>query len=241
MDTSKYKYLKLNEYLKFLREKTKLTQTEIAEKLQGVHPQLISNLERGKSMPSDALCVELAKLYGLEDKHELLVKKYQEKLTKDTWNKILNSVNFSGKVNHGKRIQVIQPQYCNLNSMTDGRNFTREAVQSTYIMSNIEDEKAFFVPAINDSNSPKIEKNDLLLVCPSFEVKPGDFCCIIYKEDFSIRIFHLQKDGVVLRCANHDVQVLFYEIHQFEHKKKNKEFLIYPITAIIRYLENNSY
>jgi len=66
--------------LKGWREKVKLSQGEVARKLQYSSPQFVSNWERGLSLPPMEVLPKLLSLYSLSpDELTEVIYKYQEK------------------------------------------------------------------------------------------------------------------------------------------------------------------
>jgi transcriptional regulator with XRE-family HTH domain len=76
-------------YLKSLRLKSGLTQSDVAEALNYTNSQFVSNWERGKCLPAVASFTVLAKLYNVPMK--TLFDRYMKALRVDLWKKASGS------------------------------------------------------------------------------------------------------------------------------------------------------
>ena len=222
--------LNLGEYIKYLRERANLTQKQLADSTAGkVHPQLISNIERGMSLPSDDFCLSLALYFNLSDKHELLTRKIVQKIPEEARYKIAG---LQGP--ERRRIQILNSKYCRIDAMVSATDFPHEAVASGFIFSDVKDHKAFGLIAGDSSNHPKIEEGDTIIFGPTTPLVHGDFCCVLHKDHFRIRVFQIDSGGILFRCYDPTRSIEFYDREKYKAMTDQGALRVFPVLAVIK-------
>jgi transcriptional regulator with XRE-family HTH domain len=72
-------------YIKDLRIKAGLTQSDVAKKLKYTNSQFVSNWERGLCLPAISTISELSAMFGVSKK--VIFNKYMLSLRAELWNK----------------------------------------------------------------------------------------------------------------------------------------------------------
>lgn len=188
--------LELGKRLKQIRKLAELTQ-EAFGKMVGCTGENISDIERGKSRPSDALLLNICRVFRvtktwlLEGKSsEQFVREsveaYYGKNTIDVSDFVPYDIPLLGRAGAGRRV------------FSEDGYPVGEGYRKVHRPYDLFDPNAFAVEVEGDSMSPRYEDGDIVICSPAKGWTSGDYCVVIKKDDEVLVKKVGDKDGAVI-------------------------------------------
>lgn len=179
----------IGERIRMLREKSGLTQGQLADKVEIITQKSISMYERGSRMPTSEVLEKLASVFGVSIDYLL---------GRDT------------RVT-GMMIPVVGEIRAGLPLYADHNITAYEEISPDL-------EGEYFALRIKgDSMAPRIAHGDIVIVKKQSEYQSGDICVVLINgEEATIKMVQRKENGLMLMPNNFNYMPLFYTWDEVE-------------------------